>query len=142
MIGLFAELPLVFAQDAGSGSLLSLLLPLAPVPFLYYILVFRPQQQQEKAPRLDRQLKKERQGSHERRDLRNSDLRRHRQRQSCVAGRRRRENNVHQIERGARARGKIDGIHLMSALSPRQQSAAFLDMIDAFVPEAPRSIIR
>jgi preprotein translocase subunit YajC len=51
MIGLFAGLPLVFAQDAGSGGLLSLLLPLAPVPFLYYILVFRPQQQQEKARR-------------------------------------------------------------------------------------------
>jgi preprotein translocase subunit YajC len=51
MIGLFAELPLVFAQDAGSGGILSLLLPLAPIPFLYYILVFRPQQQQEKARR-------------------------------------------------------------------------------------------
>jgi preprotein translocase subunit YajC len=51
MRGFLAELPVVFAQDAGSGSILSLLLPLAPIPFLYYFLVFMPQQQQEKKRR-------------------------------------------------------------------------------------------
>ncbi len=51
MIGFLADLPLVFAQEAGSGSIQSLLLLLAPIPFLYYFLVFMPQQQQEKKRR-------------------------------------------------------------------------------------------
>src|ERR1700722_17970565 len=51
MIGFLAEIPLLFAQDAASGSIWSLLLPLAPIPFLYYFLVFMPQQQQEKKRR-------------------------------------------------------------------------------------------
>jgi preprotein translocase subunit YajC len=51
MIGFLAGIPFLFAQDAGSGGILSLLLPLAPIPFLYYILVFRPQQEQEKKRR-------------------------------------------------------------------------------------------
>jgi preprotein translocase subunit YajC len=51
MTGFLAEIPLLFAQDAASGGIWSLLLPLAPIPFLYYFLVFMPQQQQEKKRR-------------------------------------------------------------------------------------------
>ncbi len=51
MIGLFAELPLVFAQDGGSGSIWSILLPLAPIPLIFYYFLIRPQQQQEQKRR-------------------------------------------------------------------------------------------
>ena len=51
MIGFLAEIPLLFAQDPGSGGLLSFLLPLAPIPILYYIMFIRPQQEQEKKRR-------------------------------------------------------------------------------------------
>jgi preprotein translocase subunit YajC len=46
MIPLFADLPLVFAQDAGNGNYSTLLL-LLPIPFIFYFLLLRPQQQQE-----------------------------------------------------------------------------------------------
>ncbi len=51
MIALFADLPLVFAQDAANGSFWSTLVLLLPIPFLFYFLFILPQQQQEKKRR-------------------------------------------------------------------------------------------
>jgi preprotein translocase subunit YajC len=47
MIPVFTRLPLIFAQDTASGSFMSTLLLLLPIPLLFYFLLFRPQQQQE-----------------------------------------------------------------------------------------------
>ena len=47
MMRLFTDLPLVFAQDAGGGSVWSTVLLLVPIPFLFYFILIRPQQQQE-----------------------------------------------------------------------------------------------
>jgi len=52
MIPLFADLPVVFAQDAGSGSFLpQFLLLVIPIPLIFYFLLLRPQQQQEQQRR-------------------------------------------------------------------------------------------
>jgi preprotein translocase subunit YajC len=51
MIGLVADLPLVFAQDGGSGSIWSTFVLLLPIPFLFYFLIIVPQRQQEKKRR-------------------------------------------------------------------------------------------
>jgi preprotein translocase subunit YajC len=51
MIGLLAEIPLLFAQDGASGGLLSMLVMVAPVAILYYFMMILPQQQQEKKRR-------------------------------------------------------------------------------------------
>ncbi len=52
MPGLFNESGLLLlAQDAGSSSGLYSLLYLLPIPFLFYFLIWRPQQQQEKKRR-------------------------------------------------------------------------------------------
>ena len=49
MPGLFCELGLLFAQDAGSNW--NGLLILLPIPFLFYFMIWLPQQQQEKKRR-------------------------------------------------------------------------------------------
>jgi preprotein translocase subunit YajC len=51
MIGLVADLPVVFAQDGGNGSFWSTLLLFAPFPLLIYFLFIQPHQQQEKKRR-------------------------------------------------------------------------------------------
>jgi preprotein translocase subunit YajC len=51
MPGLFAELGLLFAQDAGNPNSWSGLLILLPIPFLFYFMIWLPQQQQEKKRR-------------------------------------------------------------------------------------------
>jgi preprotein translocase subunit YajC len=52
MIALFANLPVVFAQDAGSGSFLpQFLLLVVPIPLIFYFVLLRPQQQQEQKRR-------------------------------------------------------------------------------------------
>ena len=51
MISLFANLPVIFAQDAGSGSIYSTILLLIPIPLLFYFLLLRPQQQQDQKRR-------------------------------------------------------------------------------------------
>ncbi|MFI5455463.1 MAG: preprotein translocase subunit YajC [Isosphaerales bacterium] len=52
MIALFANLPVVFAQDAGNGSFLpQFLLPLLGIPLIFYFVLLRPQQQQEQKRR-------------------------------------------------------------------------------------------
>lgn len=52
MPGLFDESGLLlWAQDAGNASGLNSLLYLLPIPFLFYFLIWRPQQQQEKKRR-------------------------------------------------------------------------------------------
>jgi preprotein translocase subunit YajC len=53
MLGLFADLPVLFAQNApaagdGGGNLLSMFLAFSPVIVLFYLLILRPQQAQEK----------------------------------------------------------------------------------------------
>jgi preprotein translocase subunit YajC len=53
MPGLFARLPVLFAQaapaaDPGSGGLLSNLLPFMAVPLLFYLLIWRPKQQEDR----------------------------------------------------------------------------------------------
>jgi preprotein translocase subunit YajC len=48
MPGLFAELGLLFAQEAGNPNSWSGLLILLPIPFLFYFMIWLPQQQQEK----------------------------------------------------------------------------------------------
>lgn len=48
MPGLTDELTLLFAQDAGNPNSWSGLLILLPIPFLFYFLIWLPQQQQEK----------------------------------------------------------------------------------------------
>ncbi len=51
MPGLFDHLGLLFAQDAGNGSSWNGLLYLLPIPFLFYFMIWLPQQQQEKKRR-------------------------------------------------------------------------------------------
>jgi preprotein translocase subunit YajC len=52
MPGLLDESGLwLLAQDAGNASGLNSLLYLLPIPFLFYFLIWRPQQQQEKKRR-------------------------------------------------------------------------------------------
>jgi preprotein translocase subunit YajC len=51
MPGLADELGLLFAQDVGGASNYSGLLILLPIPFLFYFLIWLPQQQQEKKRR-------------------------------------------------------------------------------------------
>jgi preprotein translocase subunit YajC len=56
MLGLFADLPVLFAQNApaaadGTGNMLSMLLTLSPMAILFYLLILRPQQAQEKKRR-------------------------------------------------------------------------------------------
>jgi preprotein translocase subunit YajC len=41
----------LFGQDGGSSSFLSMFIYLLPIPFLFYFLIIRPQQQQEKTRR-------------------------------------------------------------------------------------------
>jgi preprotein translocase subunit YajC len=53
MPGLFVRLPLLFAEaapaaDAGGGNLLSNLLPFMAVPILFYLLIWRPKQQDDR----------------------------------------------------------------------------------------------
>jgi len=49
MFGPFDAVPLLFAQAAAQGpSPLSTLIPLLPIPILFYLLMYRPQQQQER----------------------------------------------------------------------------------------------
>jgi preprotein translocase subunit YajC len=42
---------LLFGQDGGNSSFLSMFIYLLPIPFLFYFLIIRPQQQQEKTRR-------------------------------------------------------------------------------------------
>jgi preprotein translocase subunit YajC len=51
MTGLLADLPRVFAQDAGSGTFFSMIVMVAPLMVLYYFMMVMPQQQQEKKRR-------------------------------------------------------------------------------------------
>jgi preprotein translocase subunit YajC len=55
MPGLFADLPLLFAQNGaaaqGGGSAFAQLLPFLPVLVLFYFLIIRPHQQQERKRR-------------------------------------------------------------------------------------------
>lgn len=51
MIALFADFPLVFAQDAASGNFWSTVVLLLPIFPLFYFLFIMPQQQQEKKRR-------------------------------------------------------------------------------------------
>lgn len=51
MIPEFTGLPLIFAQDAGNGSLFSTILLLIPIPFLFYFVLLRPQRQEEQKRR-------------------------------------------------------------------------------------------
>jgi preprotein translocase subunit YajC len=51
MPGLFTRLGFLVAQDAGGASNWSGLLMLLPIPFLFYFLIWLPQQQQEKKRR-------------------------------------------------------------------------------------------
>jgi preprotein translocase subunit YajC len=51
MTELLAYLPLLFAEDAGSGSIWQTVLFFAPIPFLFYFILIRPQQQQEQKRR-------------------------------------------------------------------------------------------
>jgi len=51
MPGLFDHLGLLFAQDAGNASSWNGLLYLLPIPFLFYFMIWLPQQQQEKKRR-------------------------------------------------------------------------------------------
>ena len=48
---LSAYLPIVFAQDANSGSFWSTFLFLAPIPIIFYLLFIRPHQQSEQKRR-------------------------------------------------------------------------------------------
>jgi preprotein translocase subunit YajC len=52
MSPLLSNLPLVLAQDAGSGSFFSqFLLFILPIPLIFYFVLLRPQQQQEQKRR-------------------------------------------------------------------------------------------
>jgi preprotein translocase subunit YajC len=51
MLGLLADLPLVFAQEGASGSFWSTFMLILPIPFLFYFLIIVPQRQQEKKRR-------------------------------------------------------------------------------------------
>ena len=51
MIALFADLPLLFAQEGPNGSFWQMLLPFLPMLPLIYFLMIMPQQQQEKKRR-------------------------------------------------------------------------------------------
>jgi preprotein translocase subunit YajC len=51
MPGLLNEVGLLFAQDVGNASNWSGLLILLPIPFLFYFMIWLPQQQQEKKRR-------------------------------------------------------------------------------------------
>jgi len=52
MIPLFADLPVVFAQDAGNGNIVpQFLIAAIPIALLFYFLILRPQQQQEQKHR-------------------------------------------------------------------------------------------
>jgi preprotein translocase subunit YajC len=51
MPGWLDELTLLFAQDAGNAGNWSGLLILLPIPFLFYFMIWLPQQQQEKKRR-------------------------------------------------------------------------------------------
>jgi preprotein translocase subunit YajC len=51
MIALFADLPLVFAQEGPNGSFWQLIVPFLPIIPLFYFLFIMPQQQQEKKRR-------------------------------------------------------------------------------------------
>jgi len=53
MLELFAAIPLLFAENApaagaSSPNLLSSLVPLLPIPILFYLLIFRPKQIEER----------------------------------------------------------------------------------------------
>jgi len=53
MSGLFAAIPLLFAENApaaggSSPGLLNTLAPLLPIPILFYLLIFRPKQLEER----------------------------------------------------------------------------------------------
>jgi preprotein translocase subunit YajC len=49
---LFANLPIVFAQDAGGGGAWpQIVLMLVPLAFIFYFVLLRPQQQQEQKQR-------------------------------------------------------------------------------------------
>ena len=51
MIASLASFPLIFAQDAASGSIWQTVLFIVPIPFIFYFLLIRPQQQQEQKRR-------------------------------------------------------------------------------------------
>jgi preprotein translocase subunit YajC len=51
MIALFADIPIMFAQEGPSGSFWQLILPFLPIIPLFYFLFIMPQQQQEKKRR-------------------------------------------------------------------------------------------
>jgi preprotein translocase subunit YajC len=51
MIALFADLPLVFAQEGPNGNFWQLIVPFLPIIPLFYFLFIMPQQQQEKKRR-------------------------------------------------------------------------------------------
>jgi preprotein translocase subunit YajC len=51
MSDFFGDLPLLVAQDPGNASGWSSLLILLPIPFLFYFMIWLPQQQQEKKRR-------------------------------------------------------------------------------------------
>ncbi len=51
MSGLFDVIGPIFAQDAGNPNSWSGLLILLPIPFLFYFMIWLPQQQQEKKRR-------------------------------------------------------------------------------------------
>jgi preprotein translocase subunit YajC len=48
---LFANLPIVFAQEAGGNGFWSMFVMIAPIPLLFYFLFIRPQQQTEQKRR-------------------------------------------------------------------------------------------
>ena len=50
-IALFADLPLVFAQEGPNGNFWQLIVPFLPIIPLFYFLFIMPQQQQEKKRR-------------------------------------------------------------------------------------------
>jgi len=51
MLELLQNGVVLFGQDGGSGNVLSMFIYLLPIPFLFYFLIVRPQQQQEKTRR-------------------------------------------------------------------------------------------
>jgi preprotein translocase subunit YajC len=51
MLRVMDEIGVLFAQDAGNANGLGILWYLLPIPFIFYFLIWRPQQQQEKSRR-------------------------------------------------------------------------------------------